>query len=207
MLCAHCGAETPPELDLCVVCRTPHDVETMAPASSSGDDPDLTHAITTPGPPSSGTSGPPRATTSTLLPGQEFANRYRIIRQLGAGGMAVVYQAWDDALGMAVALKLIRFDGVDPYEIAHMQDRFKRELKLARQVTHTNVVRIHDLGEVGGVLYLTMEFVQGADLATLIRRDGKIPLARAIAIMRQIVNGLIAAHEAGVIHRDLKPAN
>ena len=142
-----------------------------------------------------------------LQPGQIFAKRYTIIRLLGAGGMAAVYQAWDETLASAVALKLIRFDpNMDPADIRHLEDRFKRELKLARQVTHPNVVRIHDLGEVDGTLYLTMACVQGADLAASLSQ-GRMPISRALSLARQIASGLAAAHRAGVVHRDLKPAN
>jgi tetratricopeptide (TPR) repeat protein len=122
--------------------------------------------------------------------------------------MASVYQAWDETLGTAVALKLIRIDASAPRaELRQLEDRFKRELKLARQVTHPNVVRIHDLGEVESTLYLTMEYVQGADLATLVQREPRLPLPRVLLLTRQIAAGLAAAHKAGIIHRDLKPAN
>jgi eukaryotic-like serine/threonine-protein kinase len=142
-----------------------------------------------------------------LQPGQTFANRYTIIRLLGAGGMAAVYQAWDESLTSAVALKLIRIDAsMEMADIRQLEDRFKRELKLARQVTHPNVIRIHDLGEVDGTLYLTMACVQGSDLATILRQ-GRLPLGRALSFARQIASGLAAAHKAGVVHRDLKPAN
>ena len=143
-----------------------------------------------------------------LQPGHHFGSRYTIIRLLGSGGMAAVYQAWDETLGTAVALKLIRVDvGTPEVELRQLEDRFKRELKLARQVTHPNVVRIHDLGEVESTLYLTMEYVQGADLATLLQKEPKLPLARVLALARQIASGLAAAHRAGIVHRDLKPAN
>jgi tetratricopeptide (TPR) repeat protein/tRNA A-37 threonylcarbamoyl transferase component Bud32 len=143
-----------------------------------------------------------------LQPGHHFGSRYTIIRMLGSGGMAAVYQAWDETLGTAVALKLIRVDaGTQQAELRQLEDRFKRELKLARQVTHPNVVRIHDLGEVDSTLYLTMEYVQGADLATLLQREPKLPLPRVLGLARQIASGLAAAHRAGIVHRDLKPAN
>jgi serine/threonine protein kinase/tetratricopeptide (TPR) repeat protein len=152
-------------------------------------------------------AGPVVAGT-VLPPGQQFSSRYTIIRLLGTGGMASVYQAWDETLGTAVALKLIRVDANTPLvELRALEDRFKRELKLARQVTHPNVVRIHDLGEVDSTLYLTMEYVQGADLATLLRREPKLPLPRILLLARQIAAGLAAAHKAGIVHRDLKPAN
>ena len=145
---------------------------------------------------------------AVLPPGQQFGPRYTIIRLLGSGGMASVYQAWDETLGTAVALKLIRVDATTPRtELRQLEDRFKRELKLARQVTHPNVVRIHDLGEVDSTLYLTMEYVQGADLATLLQREPRLPLPRVLLLARQIAAGLAAAHKAGIVHRDLKPAN
>lgn len=143
-----------------------------------------------------------------LQPGQAFGGRYHIIRLLGAGGMGAVYQAWDDELGVAVALKVIRPEITeDPAAARDLERRFKRELLLARQVTHRNVVRIHDLGEIDRIKYITMPYVQGADLAAVLRREGRLPVARALSIARQIAQGLQAAHEVGVVHRDLKPAN
>ena len=122
--------------------------------------------------------------------------------------MGDVYQAWDESLGIAVALKTIRTDPTAPPVMARdLEERFKRELRLARQVSHPNVVRIHDLGELGTLKYLTMAYVQGEDLATVLRTQGKLPVSHALAIGRQIAAGLAAAHEAGVVHRDLKPAN
>jgi tetratricopeptide (TPR) repeat protein/tRNA A-37 threonylcarbamoyl transferase component Bud32 len=154
------------------------------------------------------TGGLPSGGVLALPPGHHFGRRYTIIRLLGSGGMAAVYQAWDETLGTAVALKLIRVDaGTPEVELRQLEDRFKRELKLARQVTHPNVVRIHDLGEVDSTLYLTMEYVQGADLAALLQREPKLPLPRVLALARQIASGLGAAHRAGIVHRDLKPAN
>ncbi|HEX2446107.1 MAG TPA: protein kinase [Vicinamibacterales bacterium] len=143
-----------------------------------------------------------------LTAGHLFGRRYTIIRLLGSGGMAAVYQAWDETLGTAVALKLIRVDpGMPIVELRQLEDRFKRELKLARQVTHENVIRIHDLGEVEGTLYFTMEYVQGSDLATLLAREPRLAMSRALKLARQIASGLAAAHRAGIVHRDLKPAN
>ena len=143
-----------------------------------------------------------------LAPGQSFGPRYHIIRVLGAGGMGVVYQAWDSELNVAVAVKVIRPEALgDPASAAEVERRFKRELVLARNVTHRNVVRIHDLGELDGVKYLTMPFVEGEDLAGVLRRRGKLPIPESLNIARQVAGGLAAAHEAGVVHRDLKPEN
>jgi serine/threonine protein kinase/tetratricopeptide (TPR) repeat protein len=123
--------------------------------------------------------------------------------------MGAVYQAWDQELAVAVALKVIRPDALaaDPLAARDMERRFKRELLLARQVTHTNVVRIHDLGEFSGIKYISMPYVDGEDLATRLKREGKLPLTEALKIARQVAAGLAAANTAGIVHRDLKPAN
>jgi tetratricopeptide (TPR) repeat protein len=155
-----------------------------------------------------GTPSASSAFATVLQPGQKFGTRYTIIRLIGDGGMGAVYHAWDESLGIAVALKVIKIDATThPADVRQLEARFKRELLLARQVTHPNVVRIHDLGEVGDTKYLTMAYVQGDDLASLLRREGRLPVSRALSIARQIVSGLAAAHDAGVVHRDLKPAN
>jgi serine/threonine protein kinase/tetratricopeptide (TPR) repeat protein len=138
--------------------------------------------------------------------GESFGPRYHIIRLLGAGGMGAVYQAWDAELSVAVALKVIRVDK-ERAASTDAEKRFKQELLLARQVTHKHVVRIHDLGEIDGIKYLTMPYVQGHDLASVLRKGGRLPVATAMRLARQIAAGMQAAHEAGVVHRDLKPAN
>src|SRR6476659_4890877 len=140
--------------------------------------------------------------------GQAFGARYHIIRLLGAGGMGAVYHAWDAELGVSVAIKVIRPEVMaDPTAAAEVERRFKRELLLARQVTHKNVVRIHDIGEMLGIKYITMPYVDGADLATVSRNEGRLPIPRILRIARGIASGLVAAHTASVVHRDLKPAN
>jgi len=154
-----------------------------------------------PGPPVQPGDGPFQA-------GQQVGPRYTIIRLLGIGGMGAVYQAFDHELGVAVAIKVIRPGAQsDATAAKELEQRFKRELVLARQVTHKYVVRIHDLGEIDGIKYLTMPFVEGETLAQLLRRTGTLPLARTIQIAQQIAQGLAAAHEKGVVHRDLKPEN
>ena len=179
-----------------------------APAAAHAGSPTVTRI-----PVAGGTTGglggrAPAPGLGPLAPGTAFGTRYHLIRLLGIGGMGAVYQAWDDALGVAVALKVIRPEvTADPAAARDLEKRFKRELLLARQVTHKNVVRIHDLGEIDGIKYLTMPYIQGSDLATVLKKEGKLPVARAVAIARQVVAGLQAAHEAGVVHRDLKPAN
>ncbi|MEO7134773.1 MAG: tetratricopeptide repeat protein [Vicinamibacterales bacterium] len=154
------------------------------------------------------TAPPPASGTFALSAGHDFGSRYHIIRVLGAGGMGAVYQAWDKVLEVAVAVKVIRPEAtLDPKEARELEQRFKRELLLARQVTHRNVVRIHDIGEIEGITYITMPYVQGSDLATILGREGRLPVDRAIGIAQQVASGLAAAHDAGVVHRDLKPAN
>jgi serine/threonine protein kinase/tetratricopeptide (TPR) repeat protein len=143
-----------------------------------------------------------------LKVGEAFGSRYRIDKLLGFGGMGAVYKAWDNELEIAVALKVIRPEvAADPALAEQLDRRFKRELLLARQVTHKNVVRIHDLGEMSGVKYITMTFIEGEDLLAILKREGTVPVKEALRILRPVASGLHAAHEAGVVHRDLKPAN
>jgi serine/threonine protein kinase/tetratricopeptide (TPR) repeat protein len=148
-----------------------------------------------------------KAPLGPLQIGQQFGARYHILKQLGIGGMGAVYQAWDAELEVAVALKVIRPEvSRDPAAAQDIERRFKQELLLARQVTHRNVVRIHDLGEIDGIKYITMPYIEGSDLSTVLR-DSKLSVSQVLPIARQIAAGLQAAHEAGVVHRDLKPAN
>jgi serine/threonine protein kinase/tetratricopeptide (TPR) repeat protein len=139
-----------------------------------------------------------------LQPGDVLGGRFEILEVLGEGGMGTVYKALDREVDHFVALKLIRPEmAVHPAILA----RFKQELLTARQVTHRNVIRIHDLSEVDGVKFITMEFVEGCDLRKLLLDNGKLPPERAVEIIRQVCLALDAAHSAGVIHRDLKPQN
>src|SRR5215831_18339167 len=161
-----------------------------------------------PGPPVAQEAPGATSSDGPLAPGQSFGARYHIIRLLGAGGMGAVYQAWDAELGVSVAIKIIRPEIMaDPKTADEVGRRFKRELLLARQVTHKNVVRIHDLGEIDGIKYITMSFVDGIDLATLLKAEGKLAVGAVVRLARAVVSGLVAAHAAGVVHRDLKPAN
>jgi len=133
-----------------------------------------------------------------------LGNRYQILQLLGEGGMGAVYKAQDRELDRLVALKIIRPSLAASSEILH---RFKQELILARQVTHRNVIRIFDLGEADGVKFITMEFIDGETLRTILLREGKLTSVEASKIVQQVCRGLEAAHAEGVIHRDLKPAN
>ena len=132
-----------------------------------------------------------------------IAGRYRIIALLGKGGMGEVYRADDLNLGQEVALKFLP-------ESASSEDaleRFRNEVRIARQISHPNVCRVYDIGEAEGQIYLSMEYIDGEDLASLLRRIGRLPSDKAVEIARKICAGLAAAHNKGVLHRDLKPAN
>lgn len=133
-----------------------------------------------------------------------LGDRYELQALLGAGGMGNVYRARDRELDELVALKVLR---PEIARAAGALDRFRRELKLARRVTHPNVARVFDLGEHGGDRILTMELVAGESLAALLERERRLPTARALAIASSVCAGVAAAHRAGVIHRDLKPDN
>ena len=139
-----------------------------------------------------------------FAPGAVLDERYRIIGLLGRGGMGEVYRADDLRLGQPVALKFLPEDlRRDSARLA----QFHNEVRTARQVSHANVCRVYDIGESGGLLYLSMEYVDGEDLATSLRRIGRFSEDKALDISRQLCAGLAAAHQRGVIHRDLKPAN
>ena len=139
-----------------------------------------------------------------FAPGTVLAGRYRVVGLLGRGGMGEVYRADDLTLGQSVAIKLLpdRLDR-DPAALA----RLLEEVRTARQVSHPNVCRVHDLGEVDGRRFLSMEYIDGEDLSILLRRIGHLPQDKGLEIARQICAGLAAAHDRGVLHRDLKPAN
>jgi tetratricopeptide (TPR) repeat protein/predicted Ser/Thr protein kinase len=191
MLCPRCGAENADQSARCTACR--HDLS------------DLNLTTERPAATIVGGSGGERARHSGAIPeGSDLGDRYHIIRQLGEGGMGEVYLARDRELDRDVALKVIRFDLASQPGIL---ERFKREIQLSSNVTHKNILRVYDLGEAQGVKFLTMQYVDGLDLAALMRREGRLPLSRATDIFRQICEGLQAAHEQGVIHRDLKPQN
>jgi hypothetical protein len=142
--------------------------------------------------------------TGNFTPGLVLLERYRIIGLLGRGGMGEVYRADDLKLGQPVALKFLpRHLAAD----AGRLERFYAEVRLARQVSHPNVCRVYDVGEVDGNAFLSMEYVDGEDLASLLKRIGRLPSDKALEISRELCAGLAAAHDRGVLHRDLKPAN
>jgi hypothetical protein len=139
-----------------------------------------------------------------FVPGTLLLGRYRILGLLGRGGMGEVYRADDLKLGQTVALKFLPPDlAQDAGRLA----RFHAEVRLARQVSHPSVCRVYDLGDLDGQPFLSMEYIDGEDLSTLLRRIGRLPEDKATEVARQICAGLAAAHERGVVHRDLKPGN
>ena len=123
--------------------------------------------------------------------------------------MGAVYRAWDEELGVGVAVKIVRPEiATDPEAARDLEKRFKRELLLARQVTHPNVVRIHDMGEIDGIKFITMPYVDGVELSSILKKNERgLPVEQVLTVARGVVSGLVAAHRAGVVHRDLKPAN
>jgi serine/threonine protein kinase len=139
-----------------------------------------------------------------LTRGAVFAERYEILEALGTGGMGTVYRVYDRKLEEEVALKLIK-----PEISANRKaiERFKNELKVARKITHKSVCKMYDLGESEGASYITMEYVTGEDLKSVIYRMGTITVAKAVSIAMQIAEGLREAHQLAIIHRDLKPGN
>ncbi|MBK9776730.1 MAG: serine/threonine protein kinase [bacterium] len=136
--------------------------------------------------------------------GTRLGTRYRIVALLGRGGMGEVYRADDLELGQSVALKFLPESvSRNAAELA----RFRNEVRVARQIAHPNVCRVYDIGEIDGHVFLSMEYIDGEDLASVLRRMGRPSSDKAIEIARQVCLGLAAAHEAGMLHRDLKPAN
>src|SRR5215472_2311846 len=143
--------------------------------------------------------------TQELLPvGAVLAQRYEIQKVLGRGGMGAVYKARDREVDRVVALKVIRPDLAGN---ASILERFKQELVLSHQVTHRNVVRIYDLGDADGMKFITMEYIEGSDLRSIVLEKKKFTPEEAVDIMIQVCRALEAAHGVGVIHRDLKPQN
>jgi serine/threonine-protein kinase len=140
-----------------------------------------------------------------LRPGATFAGRYEVKEILGAGGMGVVYRAFDRELQEPVAIKTLKAEAMAGGSVA--LERFKQEIRLARRIAHRNVVRTYDLGEQGGMYYLTMEYVEGTSLKQLIVTRGKLPVAVTLTVGKQLCRALEVAHAEGVIHRDIKPQN
>ena len=139
-----------------------------------------------------------------FIPGTLIAGRYRVIGLLGRGGMGEVYRATDLTLAQSVALKFLPENAASNERLL---ERFHNEVRVARQVSHPNVCRVYDIGEADGVPFISMEYVDGEDLASLLQRIGRLPSDKALEIARKVCAGVGAAHERGIIHRDLKPHN
>src|ERR1019366_2740049 len=188
-VCPKCAREIHDGWRVCPVCAAPLDcpppTETIAASRRK--------------PPSSSGASSDKA----LFPaGTTLGERYRVLGLLGRGGMGEVYRAVDLKLNQPVALKFL------PAATAYhprLLERFHGEVRTARQVSHPNVCRVYDLGEIEGSPYISMEYVDGEDLGSLLRRIGRLPGDKAIEIARKLCAGLAAAHAKGVLHRDLKP--
>jgi len=191
--CPACSRDCAENSRFCASCAAPLDTtsaETVAFATGAPSVPRLSDTTT--------------VDEGRFLPGTVVAGRYRIAGLLGRGGMGEVYRATDLTLGQAVALKFLpETTATDERSLA----RFYNEVRIARQVTHPNVCRVYDVGVTEGLHYISMEFVDGEDLSSLLRRIGRLPVDKAVETARKLCAGLAAAHEKGVLHRDLKPAN
>jgi len=183
MICPECQADNRPDSRFCHKCATPLQIDKGGPVDQT-----LTLEYSPAG----------------LARGTLFAGRYEIIEELGWGGMGRVYKVYDQKIGEVVALKVIHPEiSVNAKAI----DRFRNELRFARKIGHRHVGRMFDLGEDGGKFYITMEYVEGENLKSFIRRSGQLAPRKAVSLARQICEGLSEAHRLGIIHRDLKPQN
>src|SRR5712691_6295764 len=195
--CPGCGREVgalSPPVTVCPACGSSIDRIRSTTASEPDDD------VTAPARP----AAPGSAGNLAFAPGEVFAERYRIVTLLGHGGMGDVYRSSDLRVGQAVALKFL---APRSSSLSRRLERFVHELQLARQIAHPNVCRVYDIGEWRGHPYLSMEYIDGEDLRSLLTRVGHLPADKALDVAHQLCAGLAAAHEQGVLHLDLKPAN
>src|SRR5580704_6204285 len=216
MRCTLCSTELPVNSRFCLTCGanlTPSGTHSPGSQQSSSrpsnpDDVATVAMSDIPNTPTPGSrfraSGAGAADAQRFPPGTLIASRYRVVARLGRGGMGEVFRADDLILGQPVALKFLPEAAANnPSLLA----RFYDEVRIARQVTHPNVCRVHDIGEVQGQPYLSMAYIDGEDLGVLLRRIGRLPADKATEFSRKLCAGLAAAHAQGVLHRDLKPGN
>jgi serine/threonine protein kinase len=183
MKCPKCQTDNPPTSKFCSECATPL-------PSPGAIKPDVTETLQT--------------SVKELVTGSTFAGRYQVIEELGHGGMGKVYKVFDSEIKEKIALKLIKPDVASDEDTI---ERFNNELRLARKVRHKNVSGMFDLGKAEGTYFITMEYVPGEDLKTMIRMSTGMTVGTVLSIGKQICDGLAEAHSLGVIHRDLKPQN
>ncbi|MDH7512466.1 MAG: serine/threonine-protein kinase [Clostridiales bacterium] len=145
-----------------------------------------------------------QAAISELTTGSTFAGRYRVIEELGKGGMGQIYKVLDAEVKEKVALKILKPEIASDEETI---ERFRNELRFARKISHKNVCRMYDLNREQGTQFITMEYVEGENLKSLMRRIGQFSIGKAVSVARQVCEGLAEAHHLGVVHRDLKPQN
>ena len=206
--CQSCGTESAQATPFCANCGKPLGEQTSDPSRAEGP----TMVATSPDAPaypprrripSSRPSSHSSRDEGRFVPGMLVAGRYRVIALLGRGGMGEVYRADDLSLGQQVALKFLPQAATDERTL----ERFRNEVRIARRISHPNVCRVYDIGQADNQIFLSMEYVDGEDLSSLLRRIGRLPSDKAVEIARKICAGLAAAHDKGVLHRDLKPAN
>ncbi|MDH5742426.1 MAG: protein kinase [Candidatus Aminicenantes bacterium] len=180
--CQTCQFENPPDTHFCGNCGKP---------LQTGDNIHLAKTLTL------------DTTVTELERGTVFANRYEVIEELGKGGMGSVYRVLDTKINEEVALKLIRPEIVDERAL----ERFNNELKYTRRIAHRNVCKMYDLGEDKGTHFITMEYIPGEDLKSMIKMTRQLGVRTSVFIAKQICEGLAEAHRHGIVHRDLKPSN
>ena len=199
--CPICQSQNAEPVQVCQQCGATLDASPPTIAIPDGGAPRADHAAA-----AAANVAAPREPSSShgFAPGSVIADRYRVVLLLGRGGMGEVYGADDLKLGQRVALKFLPSEHG---KSASWRDQFYAEVRMARQVSHPNVCRVYDIGESEGMLFLSMEFVDGEDLESLLRRIGRLPEDKAVEVAQQLCGGLAAAHRSGVLHRDLKPSN
>jgi serine/threonine protein kinase len=207
--CQQCGSEVERVAPFCSQCGSPLRKSSAGSSGADASTMDAVVAADAPTHPSlrkpsfSQPASRPSRDQGRFAPGTLIAERYRIISLLGRGGMGEVFRAHDLTLGQPVALKFLPESIID----RSMLERFRNEVRIARRISHPNVCRVYDIGETDNQVFLSMEYVDGEDLSSLLRPIGRLPRDKALEIARKICAGLAAAHDKGVLHRDLKPSN